>query len=107
MWTYREDVHLFTDGDTVLSQEGTTQRNPLAMAMYAVAITQEPWKWCQHVWIADYATAVEASLDSDLLVEKGPDFGYHPNPLKTNLVVRKESAKNAKEVIKGTNISIT
>ena len=32
----------------------------------------------------------------DLLVEKGPDFGYHPYPLKTNLVVREESAKNAK-----------
>ena len=29
--TYREDVQLFIDGETVLSQEGTTQGDPLAI----------------------------------------------------------------------------
>lgn len=36
--TYREDVCLFIDGETLLSQEETTQVDALAMAMYAIAI---------------------------------------------------------------------
>ena len=35
--TYRENASLFIDGDTLFSQEGITQGDPLAMAMYAVA----------------------------------------------------------------------
>ena len=115
MFTFREDVHLFIDGDTIFSQEGTTQSDLLAMAMYAVAITPlikslENDKTKQ-AWFADDATAGGTLTGLrkwwNLLVERGPDFGYHPNPLKTNLVVREESATNAKEVFKGTNISIT
>ena len=35
--TYRENASLFIDGDTLFSQEGTTQGDPLAMAIYTVA----------------------------------------------------------------------
>jgi len=36
---YREDPQLYIDGSTLYSKKGTTQGYPLAMAMYAIAIT--------------------------------------------------------------------
>ena len=37
--TYRKDVPLFIDGRHMFSSEGTTQGDPLAMAMYSVSVT--------------------------------------------------------------------
>ena len=58
---YREDVRLFVDRETVLSQERTTQGDPLAMAMYAIAITSLinhlESEQIKQVWFADDATA--------------------------------------------------
>ena len=59
--TYREDVQLFIDGEVLLSQEGTTQGDPLAMAMYTIAITplihRLEDRATKQVWFADDATA--------------------------------------------------
>ena len=85
------------------------------MAMYAVAITplirsledQET----KQVWFADDATAGGCPTGLrkwwDLSVERGPAYGYYPNPAKTCLVVKEECTEMAKEVFQGTGISIT
>ena len=58
--TYRVDVALYIDGSTLLSEEGTTQGDPLAMPMYALGVL--PLIGCisgdlMQVWYADDATA--------------------------------------------------
>ena len=59
--TYREDPQLFIDGSTLYSKEGTTQGDPLAMAMYAIAITPLihllEGQGTKQVWYADDAAA--------------------------------------------------
>lgn len=111
--TYRDDVQLFIDGDTLLSQEETTQGDPLAMAMYAIAITPLIRSLeddeVKQVWFADNAT-VGGSLTGlrrwwDLIVERGPAYG--PNPTKTCVMVKEERAAMAKKFCQGTGISVT
>ena len=37
--TYRSPANLFIDGEAILLTEGTTQGDPLAMALYALGLT--------------------------------------------------------------------
>ena len=46
--TYRALTELFVDGDTTLSQEGITQGDPLAMAMYGLATIPLLQGWIGH-----------------------------------------------------------
>ena len=113
--TYREDVQLFIDGEVLLSQEGTTQGDPLAMAMYAVAITplihRLKDKANKQVWFADDATA-GGTLPHlrtwwDRISSIGPDYGYHPNASKTWLIVKEGKLKEASTLFQETGVSIT
>ena len=61
---YKEDATLFVDGESVVSREGTTQGDPLAMVFYAIA-TLPLIKRCKieellgEAWFADDATGQE------------------------------------------------
>lgn len=85
------------DGTSLFSQEGTTQGDPLAMPMYALALLPlikqvNPDLAVTQVWFADDATAA-GSISKlrawwNALVTFGPDFGYHVNPSKTHLITK-------------------
>ena len=81
--TYRHNPQLFVDGEVLLSQEGTTQGDPLAMAMYTIAILPLIYRLDQQVkqvWYADDASAGRSlhHLHSwwNQLLRCGPEYGY-------------------------------
>ena len=113
--TYREDIQMFIDGETMLSQEGTTQGDPLAMAMYAISILPlihhlENEK-IKQVWFADDATAGGGLTGLkewwDRIVDLGPEYGYYPNASKTWLIVNEDNFDEAINLFEGTGIAIT
>ena len=105
---------LFIDGEHIWSQEGTTQGDPLTMAMYAISTLplihrlQEP---VAQVWYADDASAGGCVTGLRrwwyVLQSSGPLFGYYPNSSKTCLIVKPEHLRNAEVQFQGTGVQIT
>ena len=111
--TYRELSELFIDGEVILSEEGTTQGDPLAMPMYAVgtlALIRRLPKSATQVWYADDASAIGTINNLrewwDELARLGPDC-YFPNPSKTWLVTKEDCHFYAVAAFEGTNINVT
>ena len=112
--TYRSDSVLFVDGQCLLSKEGTTQGDPLAMAMYAIGtqpLIQRLNGIAKQVWYAD-DSAAGSSLGKlrewwALLEELGLLYGYFPNGSKTHILTKPEHADTAREVFQGTGITIS
>ncbi len=111
--TYREDIQLFIDGETLFSQEGTTQGDPLVVAMYAVAISplirHLENEGVKQVWFADDATAGGELSDLrtwwDCIVDLGPEYGYHPNASKTWLIVKESKLEEASAIFRETRVN--
>ncbi len=112
--TYRQSTELFVNGDSLLSEEGTTQGDPLAMAMYGLAtipLIRRLERHCKQVWYADDSAAI-GHIDNicnwwKTLVKEGPQYGYFPNPTKTWLVVKEQYLTYAKSIFANTGVSIT
>ena len=103
--TYRNFSQLFIDGDHLLSSEGTTQGDPLAMVMYAIGILpliQRVNIDARQIWYADDASAGDKLTNLLKWWNKieilGPAFGYHPNPSKTRLIVKPDKLEQAKKL---------
>ena len=98
----------------MLSKEGTTQGDPLAMAMYAIGtqpLIRRLDGIAKQVWYAD-DSAAGSSIDRlkawwDRLEEIGPLYGYFPKSSKTGILVKQEVAETAKEVFQGTGVKIS
>ena len=115
--TYNKPVRLFVSGGSeILSQEGTCQGDPLAMAIYAVATTpliKKLGNACQSItqcWYADDNGAGDdlVSLRKywDKLIEIGPGYGYHSNPSKTVLLTKPEHQQEALRLFSDTGVMI-
>lgn len=112
---YRNEANLYTSGTTLISAEGTTQGDPLAMPIYALAtlplIKKIASSDTTQVWYADDSAAAGdipgLSKWWNCLNQNGPQYGYHPNSTKTWLLVKPEFEKDAKKHFKGTGIQIS
>ena len=112
--TYRAPSDLYIDGEVILSQEGTTQGDPLAMPMYALAtiplIDQLPHNVTQ-IWYADDACAIGSVSDLHAwwneLTTQGQKYGYHVNAIKTWLVTKESVMSEVSKIFSGTAVNIT
>ena len=115
--TYQKSTELILGRDTLLSQEGTTQGDPLVMPFYALAtrplidaLALEVPNIMQ-VWYADDASATGRISDLkvwwDKLIALGPSFGYYGNPSKTWLITKEGLVTAASELFGNTHVNIT
>ena len=117
---YRVPARLFVIGGVELkSNEGTTQGDPIGMAVYAIGIT--PLLDIMLSTIAEIHDQMAAFADDVTSVGKllslkkwwveitsiGPHFGYFPQPTKSWLIVKEEYLDVAKDLFRETNIQIS
>ena len=113
--TYRDPAHLYVDGESILSQEGTTQCDPLAMYMYALGIMPlirlADEAGAVQSWFADDSSAAarlrRLRLWWDIMDKRGPAYGYYVNPKKSVLVLKERCYQEATELFRDTGVMIT
>ena len=116
--TYRSPSRLFIrGGGEILSREGTTQADPLAMPWYALNTSimiqklRDHYPLVKQVWLADDlaggGSIVQLYNWYKYLSKEGQKFGYFVNGSKSWLIVKSgELAKEAKRVFGG-EVNIT
>ena len=115
--TYRAPSELYVDGDVLLSQEGTTQGDPLAMPMYALATIPliRKLKDCvndvNQTWYAgDASSSGKINKLREWwyhLITLGHHFGYFAKDSKTWLVTKENCLSTAATIFADTNVKIT
>ena len=104
---YQRPSRLFIVGRSeITSCEGTTQGDPLAMPMYAIAVTslrsrikQPEEETTRHAAFADDFAGAGTIFSIrewwNPIVENGPKFGYYPNASKSWLLVKRSRRTSA------------
>ena len=111
---YRSDISLYVGKKVILSQEGTTQGDPLAMAFFALAsvplINAVAMADVTQAWFADDAASGSKLLSLrewwNKLLHYGPKYGYFANAEKSYLLVKPEKQDEANLVFGDTNITV-
>ena len=105
---------LFVNGETLLSEEGTTQGDPIAMAMYGISIMPMIRKLNPSIvqkWYADdgsMAGTLPDLLDAfKTLKTIGKAFGYFVYAPKCQLIVKNCLRKKAERIFKNSEVEIT
>ena len=115
--TYGAPISLFLPGgDRILSREGTCQGDPLAMALFALAISPMIRRLSSdhpsigQCWYADDGEAGGRMMDVHkfwlALSDIGPEYGYFPNASKTTLLVKPDLERAAVDMFDATGIAI-
>ena len=116
--TYRNPSRLIINGGKeLLSQEGTTQGDNLAMAFYALStvLMQNQLRSVtetKQVWLSDDATGAgkipPLKRWLDVLIVEGKKCGYFIKESKSWIISKSEDIQNtAKEIFKNTSIKFT
>ena len=115
--TYRQPARLFIiGGQELVSAEGTTQGDPIAMGMYALSLQPlitalQCSSNAKQCWFADDASGTGSVEDIKIwwktLEEYGPELGYYPNAKKCWIVVKPNREDWARKVFEDTSINIT
>ena len=112
---YRRHSRLFiVGGGEIISSEGTTQGDPMGMAVYALALlplVSLLWDELRQAWFADDAAATGELFAIRRwwirLCELGHLFGYFPNAGKSWLVVKQEYLPKAEKLFADLGVQIT
>ena len=115
--SYRGYAVLYIAGSkqTLLSKEGVTQGDPLAMLVYGLGILPQtrklknPSKHKQNWYANDsgcFAQLLQLKEWLELLIIEGPKYGYFPEPHKSYLVVHPDFVEEAKEMFKDLKVIV-
>lgn len=123
---YKEPAKLFISSradqtlgnpEVIESSEGTTQGDPVAMAMYALGmmrlqdIIRHENTSVKQVAYADDLTGVGKATDLkqwwDLVQTYGPQIGYFPNAAKSVLIVKPEHYEQANSEFRSSGVKVT
>ena len=119
---YSSPSRLFVVGGTEISSaEGTTQGDPIAMLIYAIAVIPLILHAVKKLHGDKTNTKAAGYADDlfgggkiiglrkmwDIIKDLGPEYGYYQQADKTWIIVKPQYLEEAQTIFQGTNIKIT